>query len=164
FPDGHPKLANVLSNLSGVLNMLGETAQALARSEESLAMYRKLYPPDRFKDGHPDLAESLRDRGLLLRAAAEPAKALAHYEQALVMYSRLARREMGQASEAQALAYRGTQALAETGYLQAAAEVPPSGALYGPLWQTRGGLLPLLQARHQAVRAQVAASADARND
>jgi CHAT domain-containing protein/tetratricopeptide (TPR) repeat protein len=163
FPDGHPQLAISLDAMGRILNALGEPAKARAHYQESQGMFKKLYPPERFPDGHPDLAESLIHTGLL-RSPGEPADALADFGQALVMYGRLGRREMGQASEAQALAYRGTQLGAESGYLSVAARVPPSGALYGPLWQTRGGLLPLLQARHQAVLARVAASADARKD
>src|SRR5262249_37399823 len=87
-----------------------------------------------------------------------------HYEQALAMNHKLGRRETGKASEAQALAYRHAlrQLSPQIGYLSAGTQVPPSTTFYGPLWPTRGGLLPLLQARHQAVLARLAASPEAR--
>jgi tetratricopeptide (TPR) repeat protein len=164
FPDGHTELAQSLSNLGAVLQALGQPAKALTYHEQALAMRRKLYPPARFKDGHPDLALSLSNLGYVLQALGQPAKALDYYEQALAMHRKLGRRETGKASESQALAYRHAlqQLLPQNGYLSAAAQVPPSATLYAPLWPTRGGLLSLLQVRHQPVLAHVTASADAR--
>ncbi|HEX5270062.1 MAG TPA: CHAT domain-containing protein [Gemmataceae bacterium] len=162
FKDGHPDLARNLNNIGAVLQAMGKPAEALTYYEQGLAMRRKLYPAERFKDGHPDLALSLTNVGKAREAMGEPRKALADFEQALALRWRLSRREMGGASEAQALAYRRAQHDEEDRYLSVAAEVPPSAALYPPLWHLRGGVLPLLQARHRAVLARLATSADDR--
>jgi CHAT domain-containing protein/Tfp pilus assembly protein PilF len=164
FPDGHRYVAISLNNMGHVLWVLGELVRALPYHEEALAVQQKLYPAARFPDGHPDLAASLNNLGFVLQALGKPAKGLGYYEQALAMYGQLSRRETGRASEATALAYRRTQLITANGYLSVAARLPPSAALYGPLWPARGGLLPLLQARHRAVLAQLAASLDARKD
>jgi CHAT domain-containing protein/tetratricopeptide (TPR) repeat protein len=164
FKDGHADLARGLNNLGVLREKLGQPAKALDYKEQALAMCRKLYPPGRFPDGHAQLAVSMHNMGHLLQSLGQPAKALDYHEQALAMNRKLSRRETGNASEAQALAYRNAlhQLTFQYGYLSAATQVPPTAALYAPLWATRGGLLPALQARHQVVLARRATSPDAR--
>jgi CHAT domain-containing protein/tetratricopeptide (TPR) repeat protein len=164
FPNGHPDLAQSLDNLGFVLQALGEPAKALPYFEQALATYRKLYPPEPFQDGHPHLAGSLSNVGFVRAALGEPDKALPYFEQALAMYHRLGKREMGAASEAQALASRAALLPARDEYLSAAVQSSPPAVRYDLLWHTRGELLPLLQARHQAILAQLAESADVRRD
>jgi tetratricopeptide (TPR) repeat protein/CHAT domain-containing protein len=164
FPDGHPYLALSLNNLGGVLEALGEPAKALPYYEQALGMWRKLYPPPRFPDGHPNLATGLHNLGVVLRALGKPAKALSYYEQALATYRRLGTRELGTVSEAEALAYRAALPPTRDGYLAAALQLSPPAVSYELLWHTRGGLLPLLQARHQAILVRLAGSAEVRQD
>ncbi len=164
FKDGHPELARSLNSMGGVLWSLGEPAKALPYLEQALAMNQKLYPPERFKDGHPELAGSLHNMGVILQSLGEPAKALPYYEQARAMYRKFGSREIGKASEAQALAYRRAQPRTRNAYLSVAVNLAPSAAGYAPLWYTRGEMLPLLQARHQGVLAQLAGSAEVRKD
>ena len=68
FPDGHPDLAQSLSDLGSVLQSLGEPARARSYQEQALAMRQKLYPAGHFPDGHPDLAGSLDGLGSVLHA------------------------------------------------------------------------------------------------
>jgi CHAT domain-containing protein/Tfp pilus assembly protein PilF len=149
FPDGHPNLAGTLHNMGNVLASLGESAKALTYSEQALAMRQKLYPKDRFPDGHPDLAGTLHNMGIVLASFGESAKALTYHEQALAMYQKLSRREVGQRSEAQALAYCRQQPHPRDAYL--CTSVPSLKTNYGSLWHGRGDILTLLQARHQQI-------------
>ena len=153
FPEGHPHLAQSLSSLGSVLQALGQPAQVRSYFEQALAMNHKLYPAAGFPDGHPDLAESLNNLGVVLEALGQPAQARSYLEQALAMYGNLAYREMSHSSEATALAYRLTQPRTRDLYLSVAVSAPASSSTYACLWHTRGGLLPLLQARHQGVLA-----------
>jgi CHAT domain-containing protein len=164
FPHGHPGLANSLNNIGLVLEWLGERAKALTYLEQALAINKKLYPPERFPDGHPHLATSLNNIGSVLWRLGDTVKALTYAEQALVMYRKVALREMGQVSEASALAYQLALPPIRDGYLSVAAKLSASSSTYKPLWHSRGGLLPLLQARHQSVLALTLASGKARDD
>jgi CHAT domain-containing protein/tetratricopeptide (TPR) repeat protein len=164
FPDGHPDLARSLNNLAGVLQALGEPAKALTYCEQALAMRQKLYPPERFPDGHPDLARSLNNLSAVLWRVGQSEKALNYSEQALAMYRQVALRQMGQASEAAALAYQLALLPTRNNYLSIAVKLSPSSSTYKQLWPTRGGLLPLLQARHQSVLALSLTSGQVRDD
>jgi tetratricopeptide (TPR) repeat protein/CHAT domain-containing protein len=164
FKDGHPHLARGLNNLGVVLHELGEPVKALTYHEQALAMRQKLYPPERFKDGHPDLARDLSNVGSVLWGVGQSEKALTYSEQALAMYHKVALRQMGHASEASALAYQLALLPTRTAYLSIAVKLSPSSSTYNPLWPTRGGLLPLLQARHHSVLALSLTSGQVRDD
>ena len=75
--------------MGAVLKSLGESGKALTYYQQALAMYRKLYPKERFKDGHPDLATSLNNMGAVLESLRQAGKALIYYEQALAMRQKL---------------------------------------------------------------------------
>jgi CHAT domain-containing protein/tetratricopeptide (TPR) repeat protein len=164
FKDGHADLAQSLGQMGDVLHKLGEPAKALPYCEQALAMHQKLYPLERFRDGHPGLAGCLNNMGLVLESLGESGKALPYLEQALAMYRKLGTREMGKTSEAQTLAYGRAQAGTRHGYLSIVVRLSPSAVNYDPLWHTRGGMLPLLQARHQGILAQLAESTAVRKD
>jgi tetratricopeptide (TPR) repeat protein/CHAT domain-containing protein len=164
FPDGHPHLATSLNNMGFGLLALRERAKAVTYFEQALVMCQKLYPAERFKDGHPHLATDLNNMGIVLDAVGEPAKALTYVEQALVVYRKVALREMNHASEASALAYQLALLPTRDGYLSLAMKLTPSSSTYKPLWHTRGGMLPLLQARHQRILALTLTSGQVRDD
>jgi tetratricopeptide (TPR) repeat protein len=164
FKDGHPDLAHSLSNVGVVLESLGEPAKALAYFERALAMCQQLYPPGRFPDGHPDLAASLYNLGIVLESLGEPAKALTYFEQALAMHRHIAHRETSQTSEARALAYRLAQPRSRDHFLSLAVHLARPPAAYAAVWHTRGGVLPLLQARHRGVLAVALTSDQVRQD
>jgi tetratricopeptide (TPR) repeat protein len=164
FKDGHPDLAASLNNMGAMLWQLGELAKAQTYDEQALAMRRKLYPPARFKDGHPDLAGSLNNMGNVLGSLGEPAKALTYFEQALAMYRQIAHRETSQTSEAVALAYRLAQPRTRDHYLSLAVSLASPPASYAAVWHSRGGVLPLLQARHRGVLALALTSDQVRPD
>ena len=152
FPDGNYLLATSLLNMSYILNSMGESRKGLTYQEQALAMYQRLYPKERYPDGHPTLAMCLNNLGAVLDALGESSKALSYLEQALVMNRHLGTRQAGQSSEAQALAYRQQLPQTRDFYLSVAAG---SSAVpnYSVLWSARGGILPLLQARHQSITA-----------
>ena len=63
--------------------------RALEHFQQALAMYRKLYPADKFPDGHPELATSLNNMGTVLQFLGRLEGALEHFQQGLVMYRKL---------------------------------------------------------------------------
>jgi len=164
YPQGHPQLAISLINLGVLLQSQGEYVKAEPYYRDALAMQQALYPKDRYPQGHSELATGLRNLGFLHQAQGEYAKALPYLEQALGIYHTLSTRETAKASEAQALAYRKAELGTRHVYLSVITHLAASAAAYDPLWHTRGDLLPLLQARHQGVLAQLDQSPGVRKD
>jgi CHAT domain-containing protein len=163
FPEGHPELAGSLNNMGFVLNVLGESDKALTYYQQAHAMNQQLYPAKRFKDGHTELAKTLAGMGVVLLSRGESGKALASMEQALVMYNHLAIRQTSLSSEAQTLAYRQQQPRSQDLYLTTAV-VSGSVPSFGALWSSRGGILPLLQARHQSISSLTRTSDEVQRD
>jgi tetratricopeptide (TPR) repeat protein/CHAT domain-containing protein len=85
YPNGHPDLAGILSNLGVMLKAQGSYEEARRYCERALAMYRALYPRDRFPQGHPELARSLCNLGDLLGSQESYDEARRYSEQALAM-------------------------------------------------------------------------------
>src|SRR5438132_717503 len=71
----------------------GEYGKAEPFFKEALAMYRALFPREKYPQGHPDLANGLNNLALLHRAAGEYGKALPLYRDALEMQRALFSRE-----------------------------------------------------------------------
>jgi CHAT domain-containing protein/Tfp pilus assembly protein PilF len=67
----------------------GKLVEATGLFQRSLAIFRKLYPPERFPQGHPDLATGLNNLGALLSARGEYAQTEPLYRAALAMYRKL---------------------------------------------------------------------------
>jgi CHAT domain-containing protein len=67
----------------------GQYTEAVAVQKQSLAMYRKLYPFERYAQGHHALAVSLNELGMLLQERGELGEAEPFYHEALAMYRKL---------------------------------------------------------------------------
>jgi len=67
----------------------GKYAAATELMEKALAMYRKLYPAEKYPNGHPALATSLNNLGFLLQAQGEYGRAEPFYREALEMRKKL---------------------------------------------------------------------------
>jgi CHAT domain-containing protein/Tfp pilus assembly protein PilF len=89
YPDGHPELAMVLTNLGGLLRGRGDYDKAQDCYQRAVAMLRKLYPEKRYPAGHPALARTLGDLGILLKARGDFNQALDYHNQALAMCEKL---------------------------------------------------------------------------
>jgi tetratricopeptide (TPR) repeat protein/CHAT domain-containing protein len=89
YPQGHPLLAQSLSNLGMLLQEQGEYGQALDYDQQALRMHQQLYPPERYPQGHPDLSQSLNNLGSLLGEQGDYGQALDYSRQALHMDQQL---------------------------------------------------------------------------
>jgi CHAT domain-containing protein len=89
YPQGHPKLAESVSDLGELLRAIGAPAQAAPYLERALAMRERLYPEREFPKGHQLLAESLMNMGVVLRDLGEYSKAQPLYARSLAMYERV---------------------------------------------------------------------------
>uniref|UniRef100_UPI00102CD6C9 tetratricopeptide repeat protein n=1 Tax=Candidatus Magnetaquicoccus inordinatus TaxID=2496818 RepID=UPI00102CD6C9 len=85
----NPLLASSLNNLGVALNDLGNRKEALAATEEAVAIHRELAAahPDAFR---PDLATSLNNLGIRLDALGRREEALAATEEAVAIRRELA--------------------------------------------------------------------------
>jgi CHAT domain-containing protein/tetratricopeptide (TPR) repeat protein len=81
--------ATALSQKALELVQQERAEQAVPVAEQALALYRRLYPKDRYPAGHADLAASLHALGFALRARGEVVRAEALYREALAMCRRL---------------------------------------------------------------------------
>ena len=75
YPDGHPHLANGLTNLGGLLYARREYGAAERYYREALAMCQKLYPPGRFPAGHRIRIEVTQDDDPYLKRSDVPSSA-----------------------------------------------------------------------------------------
>ena len=66
YPQGHPNLARSLNNLGGVLQALGNYAEARGYFQRALEMIQALYPKERYPQGHPYLVIGMNNLGDLL--------------------------------------------------------------------------------------------------
>jgi len=146
----HPLLGSSLHNMGAVLEELGEPRKALDYYERALAMRERLYD----KKDHPDLALTLNNMGIVLQSLGESRKALDFSERALVMQRNpIADRALA-ASEAEVLAVTLSFPLTRDRFLSTCLSVEGSDAqAYAQVWQGKGNLTRLLQARHLAVQA-----------
>jgi CHAT domain-containing protein/tetratricopeptide (TPR) repeat protein len=89
YPDGHPDLAMVTSNVGFILQSMGRFHEAEPYFEQVQAMHAALYPAAKFPAGHARLANSLNNLGYvrLMTGAYEPARE--YLDQALAMTQRL---------------------------------------------------------------------------
>jgi CHAT domain-containing protein len=86
------KLATQARKLNAEMDVLvgeGKLLEAARRCQQALAMYKTLYPSDKFPAGHADLATSLNNMGFLLEALGRLEAALEHHQQALIMLKKL---------------------------------------------------------------------------
>jgi CHAT domain-containing protein/tetratricopeptide (TPR) repeat protein len=81
--------AGALSQKALELVQQDRAAQAVPLAEEALALYRRLYPKDRYPAGHADLAASLHALGFVLRARGDITRAETLYREALAMGRKL---------------------------------------------------------------------------
>jgi CHAT domain-containing protein len=85
FPNGHPDLAESITNVAFLHHAAGEYAKAEALYREALGMWRALYPKDKYPTGHADLADCINRFALLHKDAGEYAKAEPLFREALGM-------------------------------------------------------------------------------
>jgi CHAT domain-containing protein len=88
-PAGHPDLATSLSWLGFVLQEQGKLWAADSLHRDALAMYRRLYPQDKYALGHPHLATGLSNLASVLEAQGKLSVAEPLLRDALAMRQRL---------------------------------------------------------------------------
>jgi CHAT domain-containing protein/Flp pilus assembly protein TadD len=99
-----------------------ELTKATALQQKALALYRQLYPKERFPQGHPLLAENLHNLGFLLQARQEYTQAEPFYREAVAMLQQLYAKErypQGHPDLANSLANLGSLLRARGEYAQA---------------------------------------------
>jgi CHAT domain-containing protein/Tfp pilus assembly protein PilF len=89
YPQGHLRLAGLMTGLGILLKAHGEYGRALDYHQKALAMYQRLYPKGSYRQGHPHLAAALKALGLVLDAQGQHGRALDYHMKALAMYQRL---------------------------------------------------------------------------
>src|SRR5262245_26078190 len=60
----------------------GRFVEGVKVAEQALAIFKRLYPADRYPQGHPELAQSLNNLGGLLQSRGRYDEALGYHEQA----------------------------------------------------------------------------------
>lgn len=65
YPDGHPLLAERLSEMGALLAELSEYDSAVEFARRGVEMSEKVYPRDRFPNGHPALVRALYNVGMI---------------------------------------------------------------------------------------------------
>jgi CHAT domain-containing protein/tetratricopeptide (TPR) repeat protein len=154
FPDGHPHLAASLNNLGAVLRDRGDYAGAEALFRRALALCEKFYPKERYPQGHPHRAVGLINLGSVLRDRGDHGKAEDFLRRALAMQEALLEGFAGAASEGEGLLLLASLPLTRDGYLSLAGPgAPTAEAAYAAVWDTKGCLARLLQARRRALLA-----------
>ena len=68
--------ASDLYRQAGAQYQKGHVDEAIRSVEQSLNLFRKLYPQGKYPDGHPGLAANLNARGLLLQARGTPTRSV----------------------------------------------------------------------------------------
>jgi len=131
----------------------GEYAKADPYHRDALAMYRSLYPKDRYPQGHPDLAQSLNNLGFLLQVQGEYAKAEPYYRDALAMQQLHFDRLAETAAEAEALNFATSLPLLLDIFLSVQRRLPEDAAAYDLVWKSRAPLTRILQRRHLDIHA-----------
>jgi CHAT domain-containing protein len=129
YPHGHPHLALSINNLAFLHHRQGEYGKAEPLFARALKMNEALFPRSRYPQGHPDLALSINNLALLHKAQGEYGKAEPLYARALKMYQ----------ESAAALA-------SVTRHL-------PKADSYLAVWQSKGALSRIYEARHLAILA-----------
>src|SRR5262249_3496725 len=154
YPNGHPDLAMALSNLGLLLDARANTAAADPLFRDALAMLRPTYPADKFPSGHPPLTKCLRNLAVVLPpAAAEPLE-----REAMDMYRALTEEYAKSRPDGEALNVVGSFPVARDGYLSLGLERPDAAAqTYAAIWPSRAAVSRILERKHFAARAAVAA-------
>jgi CHAT domain-containing protein/tetratricopeptide (TPR) repeat protein len=154
YPNGHPDLAITLSNLGLLLDAQGQPAAAEPLYRDALAMYRRLYPADKFPAGHPTLTKCMLNLAVVLPpAAAEPLE-----REAMDMYRALTEEYAKSRPDGEALTVVGSFPVARDGYLSLGLERPDAAAqTYAAVWPSRAAVSRILERKHFAARAAVAA-------
>lgn len=88
-PQGHKDLATCMNTVGYVFHLQGQYDRSLSWYEQSLAMYRKLYPPEQYPQGHVKVATGILYVGGVLDNMGQYGKALSYFEQALAMNRKL---------------------------------------------------------------------------
>jgi hypothetical protein len=108
---------------------------------ESLAMWRKLYPAERYPQGHPDLARSLENLGHLVEARGRLGRAQLLYREALAM-NQAGFRQVGELyGEIEALEFAARLPLMRDAYLSLSRKESLDSEVYAAVWQDKGVLM-----------------------
>jgi CHAT domain-containing protein len=132
-------VAVCLDNLAHLLGQRGDLDGAEPLLREALAMFRKLYPPERYPAGHPQLARCLENLGMMLQQRGAAAQAVAPLAEALAMQQRLIDIFLGGVSEAEALNRLAALPPTRDSYLSVTGGRPGMETdVYRLIWQGKG--------------------------
>ena len=82
LPSTHPDIAKSLNSIAGVYYRLGKYGASLKYFQDSLEMYREIWP----RENHPDIAATLSNIGLVCAAQGNFELALKFNQEALQMH------------------------------------------------------------------------------
>src|SRR5262249_52682367 len=121
---------------------------------DGLAMWRQLYPKERFPDGHPHLAVSLNNLGNLLWSRGELAQAEPFSRDALAMHQSLAAAFADRANEAGAITYLASLPGTADSFPGVPAEMKEAdpARTHALLWQGRAAVTRAVQSRQRLFR------------
>src|SRR5262249_41086101 len=152
YPQGHPRLCQVLRDLGGVRAALGDYAAAERHLRESLRMADALYPRSKFPDGHPARAASLSYLGTYrLRRPATRDESIRCYREALAIGARFAAAQSGSLSETEVLNLIRTVPANLNGLLSATAAGPFDPRDYQYVWASKAAVMRLADRRRRAL-------------